>query len=239
MPDPEEIDPRVRTALEQFQAEALQFSLRFINDAKIRVQYKTMIEAASKEVTDALSRGEIGVHEAARRAHALRNEVLRISRMKTSDIGLAFAKDLKAEGRSLGYYVEKYAVEMYKKSANALNEVEREAVYLRVVQRSGVANEEVVALAAGVGKLGKGLLLVSAAVSIWTIYKSNDRLDAIGREGASTSGGILGGMAAGAAVGALGGPAAVVTVPLAAFVGGVLGALGGEHLYNRYAHGHW
>ncbi|MFO0613583.1 MAG: hypothetical protein U0414_13385 [Polyangiaceae bacterium] len=239
MPDPQEIDPRVQSAVDQFQAEALQFSLRFINDAKTRVHYKQLIEAASKEVTGALERGEINAYEAARRAHALRNEVLRFSRTKTSDIGLAFAKDLKAEGRSLAYYVEKYAAELYQKSAQALTNAEREAVYLKVVQRSGVANEEVVALAAGIGKVGRGLLVVSAAVSIWTVYKSDDRLDAIGREGATTGGGILGGMAAGAAVGALGGPAAVVTVPLAAFVGGVLGALGGERLYDRYAHGHW
>jgi hypothetical protein len=239
MPEPLEVDPQVQQAVDQFQAEALQFSFRFINDAKVRAQYKQMIEATSREIIADYQRGSVTPAEAARRANMLRNEILKLARTKTSDVGLAIAKDIKAEGPPLQYFCEKYARDLYKKAFSALSEAERNAVFLKIVERSGVADAKMVAIASGAGKVGRGLIVLSVAVSIWNVWRADDKLDAAGKEAAATGGGILGGMAAGAAVGVLGGPAAPITVPLAAFVGGVLGALGGEHLYDRYAHGHW
>ena len=76
------------------------------------------------------------------------------------------------------------------------------------------------------GTAGRGLLVLSLAVSIYQIATAEDRLVAARREVAVTGAGIGGGIAGGALAGLACGPGAPVCVTAGAFVGGVLAACG-------------
>lgn len=73
---------------------------------------------------------------------------------------------------------------------------------------------------------GRGLLVVSIALSVYTIATADDKAAATGREAAITGAGIGGGIAGGAIAGLACGLGAPVCVTIGAFVGGALGAFG-------------
>lgn len=76
------------------------------------------------------------------------------------------------------------------------------------------------------GPAGRGLLVLSLAVSIYQIANAEDRIAAAKREAAVTGAGIGGGIAGGALAGLACGPGAPVCVTVGAFAGGVLAAFG-------------
>ena len=79
---------------------------------------------------------------------------------------------------------------------------------------------------ARLSRAGRGLLVLSVAISVYSIATSDDPVRATGRELAVTGAGIGGGIAGGALAGLACGPGAPVCVTIGAFVGGALAAFG-------------
>lgn len=222
----------VDEAIDAMQAEATNFGYRFINDSRVRANYMSTIRQYSAEIRGAIARGEMTAQEGAEAASAMRNHILDAARLKTSDIGRAAAVNLKAQGLTLPQLLEKYAQSMFKKSFSALSDVQKEQVYLSIVESSGKARPAVNLKTQRLGRLGRGLMVISIGIAVYNISTAEDKLDAAGREGAGIGGGILGGALGGAAAGAMFGPGAVVAVPVGVFIGGIAGALGADFLYD-------
>ncbi|EYF07766.1 Hypothetical protein CAP_7715 [Chondromyces apiculatus DSM 436] len=139
---------------------------------------------------------------------------------------------MKPQGLGLTALLEKYAKELFNKEFANLTEVERNRVFLEIVESSGRSRPSVNVRAQGLNRLGKGLLVISAGIAIYNITTAEDKVEAAKREALVAGGGFLGGVAGGAAAGLLFGPGAVIAVPVGAFLGGIAGAFGGEFLYT-------
>lgn len=219
-------------AIRSMQTEAVNFAYRFINDAKVRQNYLTSVQRFSQEMLDGVRGGRLSPREAAEQANAMRNHILEMSRLRSSDIGRATAEGLKAQGLTMEKLLETYAQKLYKRSFSALAEGEKDAVYLAIVEASGRARPSVNLRAARLGRLGKGLFVLSAAIAVYNIATAEDKVDATVREGVGIGGGVLGGMGGGALAGLACGPGAPVCVTIGVFVGGIAGALGADLFYD-------
>ena len=73
---------------------------------------------------------------------------------------------------------------------------------------------------------GRGLIILSIALSIYTIATADNKASAAGKELIITGAAIGGGIGAGAIAGLACGPGAPVCVGVGAFVGGALTAFG-------------
>jgi hypothetical protein len=214
------------------ETEAFNFGKRFIQDSKVRQNYLNVVKRFSNEALDAVARGEISAYEAMTHTHAMRNEILELSRLKSSDLGRAQAEALKATGVTLESLMEKYAQKIYGKAFAQLSEAERGTVYLAIVESSGRANPRVSLRARRLGMVGKAFWVFTAAVAIYNIATAENKVQATVREGVTIGGGMAGGAAGGAAAGLLCGPGAPVCVAIGVFVGGALGAFGADKLFD-------
>jgi hypothetical protein len=128
--------------------------------------------------------------------------------------------------------MEKYAERLFKRPFSQLSKAQQDLVYLEIVKASASDRPQVTSRIAKLSKLGKGLILISVAISVYNVSTAEDKVDALGREGASAGGGFLGGAAGGALAGLACGPGAPVCVTIGVFVGGVAGALGADWAYG-------
>jgi hypothetical protein len=80
-------------------------------------------------------------------------------------------------------------------------------------------------------RAGRGLIVLSIGVSVYTVATADDPVDAAGRELAVTGGGVGGGIAGGALAGLACGPGMPVCVTVGAFVGGALAAFGVDYFW--------
>ncbi|WP_353655493.1 hypothetical protein [Enterobacter sp. DE0047] len=73
-------------------------------------------------------------------------------------------------------------------------------------------------------RIGRGLVVLSIAISIYEIYTADDKVSETGRQIAITGAGIAGAAASSAMAGLICGPGAPVCVLIGGFVGGALAA---------------
>ncbi|GGD25576.1 hypothetical protein GCM10011513_23880 [Franconibacter daqui] len=71
---------------------------------------------------------------------------------------------------------------------------------------------------------GKGLIVLSIAISVYEIYTAENKISETGRQIAINGAGIAGAAASGAIAGLMCGPGAPVCVLIGGFVGGALAA---------------
>lgn len=197
-------------------------------DGATRLAYARQVRAAADELAAQAAAGRIGWREAAEQAHGLRHSVMEIMRGRSTPVGRAFAEWLKSEGLTLNELIARYTVRLHGAGAdfNALSAAQKEAVYAEIVAAAGRANPRVTAWMRGASRAGRGLLVLSLALSIYQIATAENKLEAAKREAAVTGGGIAGGIAGGALAGLACGPGAPVCVTAGAFVGGALAAFG-------------
>lgn len=222
----------LNAALTSMKATAGNFAVRFINDAQVRKQYVEAVDAYANKVLKEVASGQLTPEQGAKSANSMRNQIMEAARLRTSDVGKARAKDLKPTGLTLDDLKEKYSKKLFGKNFSSLAQTEKNLVALEIVKASGRANPQVTAGSRALGKLGKGLGVLSLGVAVYNVSVAEDKAEAVAKEGVSFGGGIVGGAAGGAAAGLLFGPAAPVAVPIGVFVGGVLGALGAEITFD-------
>jgi hypothetical protein len=222
------LPPELDEALQQLEIQALSFGTRFVNDSRVRQDYIHKTQQMSRELRAAYEAGSMSAREAAETANQLRNEIMELARVRSSDLGRAKAQSLKAKGLDLDDLVAKYAKKMFDKDFAALTKGEQDRVLLEIVDSAGRANPKVSLRAARMGALGRGLWVLTAVVAIYNIGTAEDKVHASGREAANLGGGMAGSAAAGALAGIWFGP---VGVAVGAVIGGVLGAVVADSAY--------
>jgi hypothetical protein len=180
------------------------------------------IKAVSEEYIWRVNAGSLSAKTAAQEVNLIRNQILAAGRLKLSIVGLAYSVSKKETGKTLAELLEIYAGEKFKLPFDQLNVPQQNKVYLEIVQSGGRARAKVNVLARNLSRLGRGLIFVTIAISVYNIADSEDKLRTTAKEGATLGGGILGSAAAGLACG----PGAPVCVTIGVFVGGALGAYG-------------
>jgi len=225
-------DERLAEALRQLEVLAANFGTRFIRDSKVRGHYIAESRRFSAELLAGVRRGEISVQQAHLMAHEMRGTLLEASRLKSSDIGRAYAQGLKAGNPPLDALYAKYARELYRQPFEALDDARRNAVKLKIIESAGRNRPGPTRTAGRLGTLGRGLWVLTLGIAVYNVTSAEDRTQAAAREGATLGGGIAGGAAAGAATGLVCGPGAVVCSSVLVIAGGALGALGMSHVFD-------
>ena len=221
-------DKDVEISIKQMEIAAINFGSRFINDSKVRALYMEQTKKMSLELVNAYKAGVITPKQAAVAANEMRNEIMAVSRSKTSDIGKAKVVKLKAKGLNLEALLDKYAKSQFGKSFGELTESEASSIYKKIVQSAGKANPKVSAKASNLGKAGRSLWVLSICIAVYNISSSNNKLKTAGREATNIGGAAAGGATAGIWFGPIG-------VAVGVVVGGVLGSIISDQAYIELA----
>ncbi|SIO96224.1 hypothetical protein [Vibrio spartinae] len=227
-------EDQLETALSQLESATFNFAYRYINDGNVRQSYINQTKKLSQEYRLKVSSGTISASDAARQVNQLRNEILEVSRLRSSDIGKAKTVSLKKTGLTLETLTEKYSLRQFNKPFEQLSSFEQNKVYLEIIESSGRSRPSVNAAAIRYSRLGRGLLIVTLGVSVYNIATAEDKLEATTKEGVVLGGGFAGGALGGATAGLICGPGAPVCVTIGAFIGGALGALGADMTFGWY-----
>ncbi|MFD1216879.1 hypothetical protein [Microbulbifer celer] len=223
---------QINDAVIQFEVQAVNFGYRFINDAGVRQAYMAQTKAMSAELLAAWKSGAMTPKQAASAANQMRNEIMELARVKTSDLGRAKARAMKAQGLDIDDLVNKYSQQLFKRSFGKLSSPEKNSVYIAIVESAGRARPKVSAKAARLGIIGKSLWVITACVAIYNVSVARNKTKAAGREAANIGGGFAGGAAGGALAGVWFGP---IGVAVGIVVGGVIGSIASDQVYVELA----
>lgn len=223
---------QVENSIRQMEVQAVNFGYRFINDSNVRQAYMAQTKKMSTELIAACKSGAITPKQAAAAANQMRNEIMEFARVKSSDLGRAKARNLKARGLNMDDLINKYSTSLFKKPFSTLSSVEQNSVYLAIVESSGRARPKINAKAARLGIAGKTLWVLTACVAIYNVSVADNKFKASGREAANIGGGFAGGAAGGAIAGIWFGP---VGVAVGAVIGGVIGSITSDQVYVELA----
>jgi hypothetical protein len=221
-------DPLVEQSIQQLEVQALNFGYRFIHDSKVRAWYMQTTQEYAQQLRQAHANGSMTARQAAEAAHQMRNEIMEMARVRSTELGRAKAKALKSKGIAFEKLLEKYSQQKFKQAFNSLGKHQQEAILLEIVDSAGRANPKVSASARRLGAAGRALWVLSIAVAIYNVANSSNKVDTAAREGVSFGGGFAGGAAAGALAGIWFGP---VGVAVGVAIGGVVGSLVADELY--------
>jgi hypothetical protein len=215
-------------AMEQLRGQALNVAAHLSVDPSVRLSYGRNIDAMSLDLRMRVRVGEITWRQAAEQANVLRNELLQLARGQSTPVGKAMAESMKRKGLTLNAVIAKYTLELFGKEADfpRLKPEQKNAVYAKVVERSGASNPRTNLLMSRLSIAGRALWVLSISLAAYNIAVSEDKVKAIKQEGALASVSIVGGIAGGAIAGLMCGPGAPVCVGVGAFVGGVLAVYG-------------
>ncbi|MGD2154376.1 MAG: hypothetical protein PVG79_13990, partial [Gemmatimonadales bacterium] len=138
-----EKDPRVRNALQQVEVQALNFAYRFTKDARVRQEYIRRTAEFSREIRAAHESGRLTATQAAEAAYQMRNEIMEMARARSSDLGRAGARRLKARAPAFDALVEGYSNRLYRRPFQRLTATEQNRVMLEIVDAAGRPNPRV------------------------------------------------------------------------------------------------
>ena len=197
-------------------------------DATTRLAYAREIKTMAKKLESDASSGKISWSEASKQAQGTRNLIMEIFRRRSTPVGRAMAEKLKIKGYSLNELVARHTMLNFGENAifKNLPSSSKNVVYASIVSSAGHSNKEVSATLSRLSYVGRGLIIISLAISAYTIATSTDKLSATRKELTSVSASIAGGVAGGALAGLVCGPGAPICVTVGAFVGGTLAAFG-------------
>lgn len=230
---PSERDSRfLDQELAALQVTASNFAVRFIPDARVRAEYITQARASADAIRAEFRAGRITAQQGAAQAQEVRNAIMNAMRGRTSDFGLAIAKFLKQEGKSLAELQEVYATRQFRRPFSQLSPASQAAVWQTIVERSGTPRRTATMATRALGYAGRGLVALTACIAVYHVMQAENKGHAAAREAVGMLGGLAGGAALGAAGGALCGPAAIACVPIGIFVGGLLGAFGADAAFS-------
>lgn len=217
-----------REAILALEVAGLNFANSWINDTRVRQEYIRRTQSMSQSLREAVSTGAKSPRQAAKIASEMRNEIMEAARQKTSSLGLAKAKNLKAKGLAFDDLVKKYANRKFSKPFEQLTKGQQDEVLMDIVSSAGKANPKVNLRVKRLGAAARGLWVISIAVAVYNVGSAENKVDAAGREATSLAGGIAGGAATGAAAGIWLGP---IGVGVGIAIGGALGAIMADRAY--------
>ncbi len=226
-------DSVLAESLQQLRDAFVDFGSRFIKDANVRADYVAKSGRYSDQIVERVNRGEITAREGAAEAQSMRNGLMDAGRLKSSDIGRAAAELEKATGKTMDELLAKYSRQLFSREFAELSTTEQDAVFLGIVKAAGRPNPRFTAIAEGLGKGGKGLLIISVAFSVYAIAESERPVRETVKQTASIGTGFLGSLAGGAAAGMVCGPGAPICAGVGVFVGGLLFALSADLAFDE------
>lgn len=218
--------------LAELQVMSNNFAIRFIPDAKVRQDYIEYTKKFSSDLQKSVKNKKMSFQAAARQANIMRNAMMDAMRGKSSDFGLAIARFLKKEGMSLAELEQKYGNNLFSKDFNSLNQTQKNEVWRKIVSKAGEPRVRASNGAIWLGRAGRGLFVITAAIAVYHIATAEDKVRATANECVAVGGGMAGSAALGSA-GLLCGPAAIACVPFGVFVGGIIGASGADWVFDR------
>ncbi len=212
--------------LAAMEGDAEVFAWRFITDARARAAYVERIAAMSRQIREDVLRGAVSPAEGARFANQMRNTIMEETRRISSAIGRAGAEAAKSSGLTLEQALEKAVKKLFPGKAFAeLSAVQKRQVFMEIIEASGRSNPRFTAQIPKWTRLGRGLIVVTLAISVYNIWAAENRLKQTAKEGATLLGGAAGGALATASAGLVCGPGAPVCVTALFIIGGIAGAL--------------
>jgi hypothetical protein len=226
-------DPILQLALDSLRTEFLNFAQRFIQDKDVRAEYVAKAEEASEDVLKRVKAGELTVAEGAAEANETRNGLLQAARLKSSDIGNAAAQAEKASGLTMDELITKYSSDLFHKEFSALGTAEQDAVFLKIIEKAGQPNPKWTRITMQLGEAGKGLIIISIALSVYSIAASDRPGREAVKQGVGAGVGFLGSLAGGAAAGLVCGPGAPICVGVGAFVGGLVFVVSSDFAFDE------
>lgn len=215
-------------SIRSLEAEIANIGAHLVIDSSARQAYAQQIKAMADKLRLDATSGRISWRQAAEQAQDTRNLIMEIIRGRSTPVGRAMAEQLKAEGKTLNELIARKTQQIHGEKAifDQLTPAQKNSVYGEIVRSSGQSNPRVSATMRRLSYAGRGLVVLSIALSVYTVATAEDKVDAAGRELAVSGAGIGGGIAGGALAGLACGPGAPVCVTVGAFVGGALAAFG-------------
>ncbi|HBI6862496.1 TPA: hypothetical protein K8E22_002133 [Enterobacter cloacae] len=222
------------SAINALQGDVSAVAARLTIDPRLRLEYSRRIKEMSADLRAKATAGVISWEKAAQEAQQIRNLIMEMVRARSTPLGRAMAEQLKSEGKTLNELVAKKAKSLFGSQANfnSLSEVQKNQIYAGIVESAGKSNPQVNMKMMQLSRLGKGLVVLSIAISVYEIYTADDKVSESGRQIAINSAGIAGAAAGGAMAGLMCGPGAPVCVLIGGFVGGALAAWEMGRLWN-------
>jgi hypothetical protein len=225
----------LQKSLDGLKVVANNFAIRFINDVAARRKYNELTKQMSDDIMHDVKSGKITPLQGADKAKTARNIIMEQVRRITSDIGKAEAEAMKAVGKTLYELENKYALELFKKQFIALTEAERNQVFLKIIARSGKPQAAMNLKMRKLGRAGRLMIILTIAVAVYNVTTAGDKAAAAQREAVTFGGGFLGGAAGGVLAGLACGPGAPVCSTIGVFIGGILGAIGSDYLFDFFS----
>ncbi|NML15568.1 hypothetical protein HHL10_11370 [Azohydromonas sp. G-1-1-14] len=222
------------TAFDFLQAEISNAGAIAAMDGAARAQYDRLLREFRNDLLDRVNKGQITWREAAQQARHMRDDVMQVLRQRSTPVGRALAEALKPQSPTLNALIARKTVELFGREADftRLSLAQRHQVYAAIVESAGKSNPRITARMRTVSRAGRGLLVLSLALSVYTVATAEDKAAAVVHEGAITGAGIAGGLAGGALAGLACGPGAPVCVTVGAFIGGATAALGVDFFWS-------
>ena len=215
-------DRKVRNELTLLQSTAASAATWTSLDASGRLRYNQLARRFSDEIWARYQAGDLSAANAAKLAQESRNEIMLIIRARSSPYGHARAVALKQRGLTLEQLMDKYARSTFKRSFYKLQPGEQGTVYEAVIRAAGRPNAAINAQARLLGRLSRGLWVVTVIAIVWDVSQSRNKVETAIRDVADAAVGVLGSIAAGAVAGLAFGPVGAV---IGGLVGGLLGGL--------------
>lgn len=216
------------SSIQALEAELANIGTHLVIDSAVRQAYSQQIRAMADDLRMQVSNGKITWSQAASQASETRNAIIEIIRGRSTPVGRAMAEQLKSEGKTLNELIARKTQQVHGENTvfNRLSQTQQNAVYSEIVKSAGKSNPRVTTTMRNLSRAGRSLLVISIALSVYTVVNADDKTAAAGRELAVTGAGIGGGIVGGAIAGLACGPGAPVCVTVGAFVGGALAAFG-------------
>ena len=250
---PVKVKNELEIAIEQWESTTSYIAKETIQNPVLRLTYQKKAKEVSNKYIKLVKDRKLTLKEAANECNKLRNEVMETTRKRTTAVGVAGAKNIKANGLTIDFLSEKYAYQLTnptnyenlkntkqldqfikkqialdKSFFNALSATGKNRVYYSIMRSAGNANPKVTNQMKGIGSLGTVFIVVTVVFAGKEIYYAENREKESIRQGTT----ILTGMATGAATTMVISAPAEATcgpvAPLCIFVAGLVGsAIGG------------
>lgn len=214
------------SAVNALQGDISAAAARLLIDPRLRLEYSKRIKEMAEDLRSRANIGLISWEQAAQQAQETRNLIMDLVRTRSTPLGRAMAQQMKSSGKTLNELVAKKAISLFgpRTNFNTLSQAHKNQVYASIVESAGKSNPQVNLRMLKLSRVGKGLVVLSIAVSLYEIYTSENKVAETGRQLAINGSGIAGGAAGGMVAGLVCGPGAPVCVLIGGFIGGALAA---------------
>ncbi|KAH9988063.1 hypothetical protein F4779DRAFT_632309 [Xylariaceae sp. FL0662B] len=227
-----DISPILKASLFALQATTIIWADWFIADASVRQQYKAAGKAIADEIRQKVEAGTLHWEVGAKQAIEMRNALVTSARRASSPVGLVVAEYIKPVCRPFQEFLEEYANRLYQTSYKSLTPEQAAKVCIASIDASGRPNPKFSAGMIGLGKFGRGLMVISAVMAAYSVAVAEDWKYELAKQLASWSAAISGGYLGSKHGGILFGPVGAI---LGGLAGGSIGGLSDEGAYSALA----